>query len=152
MTEAKAGCNVANPIWEIDSCIWLITLLHRFKIFLRHVLEPSLVENLLHVVRRILGRGNAGWVYIEGTWALARTVVGDFLAARNLLCRIYVKGSNESVYYCYRYIQDVHFYAPYQMIRCILFLSCLFVCLSVVNFNLHYKSSYGRDKHFIFGI
>ena len=48
------------------------------------------------------------------------------------------------------------FMPPDQMIRDILFLSCLFVCLSVclsvVNFNLCYNFWTVRDRDFIFGM
>ena len=44
------------------------------------------------------------------------------------------------------------FYAPDRMIRGILFLSWLFVCLSVVNFNLGYSFWTVRDRDFIFGM
>ena len=43
------------------------------------------------------------------------------------------------------------FMPPDWMIGGILFLSCLFVCLSVVNFNLRYNFGTIRDKDFIFG-
>ena len=38
------------------------------------------------------------------------------------------------------------------MIGGILFLSCVFVCLSVVNFNLRYNFWTVRDRDFIFGM
>ena len=44
------------------------------------------------------------------------------------------------------------FMPPDQMIGEILFLSCLFVCLSVVNFNLRYNFWTVRDRDFIFGM
>ena len=49
-----------------------------------------------------------------------------------------------------------YFYGPDQMIRSILFLSCLFVCrsvcLSVVNFKIHYNFWTVRERGFIFGM
>ena len=46
----------------------------------------------------------------------------------------------------------MNFYAPDRIIGGILFLSCLSVCLSVVNFNLRYNFWTVRDRDFIFGM
>ena len=46
----------------------------------------------------------------------------------------------------------INFLHPNRMISGILFLSCLSVCLSVVNFNLHYNIWTVRDRDFIFGM
>ena len=52
-----------------------------------------------------------------------------------------------------KFISIVYFFMPPdRMIGGILFLSCLFVCLSVVNFNLRYNFCTLRDRNFIFGM